>query len=43
MKDEGKDFELKAGFPPADLEKDMDKTIDECQLSGQAVTIHLKD
>jgi len=38
----GKEFVLMAGFPPKDLFEDIDKTIDECKLSGQAVTIRWK-
>jgi len=31
-----------AGFPPADLILDIDNTIEECKLSGQAISVRWK-
>ena len=40
----GREFVLKAGYPPKDLTwEDGDKTVEECQLSGQAVNMRWKD
>lgn len=40
---EGKEFMLMAGFPPKNLEGDIDSTIDSCGLNGQAVSVRWKD
>lgn len=39
----GKEFVLKAGFPPKDLIEDIDKTIESLKLSGEAITVMWKD
>jgi hypothetical protein len=39
----GKEFDLKAGFPPKDLVADIDKTIESLKLSGEAITVMWKD
>ncbi len=38
----GKEFILMAGFPPKDLMEDIDSTIDNSKLSGQAITVRWK-
>ena len=38
----GKDLDLKAGFPPKNLLGDIDKTISECGLAGEAITARWK-
>jgi hypothetical protein len=40
---QGREFILMAGYPPKDLRPDVDKTVEECQLSGQAITVRWKD
>jgi hypothetical protein len=40
---QGREFVLMTGFPPRDLLPDMEKTVDECELSGQAITVRWKD
>jgi hypothetical protein len=32
-----------AGFPPHDMMSDIDKTITECKLAGQAMTVRWKE
>jgi len=32
-----------SGYPPDDLINQIDKTIEECGLAGQAITIRWKD
>lgn len=39
----GRDFSLLAGFPPSDLIFDLDRTIDDCKLAGQTVTVRWKE
>eukprot|EP00980_Cylindrotheca_fusiformis_P011906 scaffold2830_cov131-Cylindrotheca_fusiformis.AAC.27 len=39
----GKEFDLKAGFPPKDLLGDIDETIENLKLSGETVTVMWKD
>jgi hypothetical protein len=39
----GKEFVLRAGFPPKDLVPDIDKTIESLKLSGEAITVMWKD
>lgn len=39
----GKEFVLMAGFPPKNLEAEMENTINSCGLNGQAVTVRWKD
>jgi UBX domain-containing protein 7 len=38
----GREFVLMAGYPPNDLINDIDKTVDECKLAGQAITVRWK-
>eukprot|EP00535_Pseudo-nitzschia_heimii_P003173 CAMPEP_0197174438 /NCGR_PEP_ID=MMETSP1423-20130617/960_1 /TAXON_ID=476441 /ORGANISM="Pseudo-nitzschia heimii, Strain UNC1101" /LENGTH=529 /DNA_ID=CAMNT_0042623369 /DNA_START=232 /DNA_END=1821 /DNA_ORIENTATION=+ len=38
----GKDFVLKSGFPPKDLIGDIENSIQECSLSGEAITVRWK-
>jgi hypothetical protein len=37
------EFVLMAGFPPADLVENIEHSVDECKLSGQAITVRWKD
>jgi len=39
---EGKSFELRAGFPPADLSGKVNSTIKACSLSGESITVRWK-
>ena len=39
----GREFTLMAGFPPQDLWPDVEKTVEECKLSGQAIALRWKD
>ena len=39
----GKEFMLVAGYPPKNLEADIESTIDSCGLNGQAVAVRWKD
>jgi hypothetical protein len=32
-----------AGFPPSDLILDLDRTVDDCKLAGQQITVRWKD
>ena len=38
-----KSLKLMAGFPPKDLICDISKTIQECSLSGEAVSVRWVD
>lgn len=38
----GREFVLMAGFPPADLIANLDDTIDDVKLSGQAIAMRWK-
>lgn len=38
----GKEFVLKAGFPPKDLIGDIDESIESCSLAGEAITVRWK-
>jgi hypothetical protein len=39
----GREFTLMAGFPPSDLIFEVDKSVEECQLSGQQITVRWKE
>jgi len=39
---EGKSFQLRAGFPPADLWDKVNSTIKSCCLSGESITVRWK-
>mmetsp|Transcript_31899 Transcript_31899/g.73295 ORF Transcript_31899/g.73295 Transcript_31899/m.73295 type:complete len:367 (+) Transcript_31899:3-1103(+) len=39
----GRTFSLMAGYPPKSLEGEMDKTIEQCNLAGQAITVRWQD
>mmetsp|Transcript_59138 Transcript_59138/g.120550 ORF Transcript_59138/g.120550 Transcript_59138/m.120550 type:complete len:518 (+) Transcript_59138:302-1855(+) len=40
--EDGKEFFLMAGFPPKDLIGDIESSIKECSLSGEAITVRWK-
>ena len=39
----GREFTLMAGYPPTDLWPDVDKSVEERKLSGQAIVVRWKD
>jgi len=39
---DGKEFVLKAGFPPKDLIGDIENSIEACSLAGEAITVRWK-
>jgi len=38
----GKEFELKAGYPPKDLLSKMEESIQACNLSGESISVRWK-
>jgi hypothetical protein len=39
---DGKEFVLMAGYPPKDLIDDIDNSIENCSLAGEAITVRWK-